>query len=66
MREKEIAKLIEKGERNLKIAKEHYEKTEYDFSVSEGYFSMFYLTEALLLTKNLGFSKHSAVISAFG
>ncbi|PXF60904.1 MAG: HEPN domain-containing protein [Candidatus Methanogaster sp.] len=27
---------------------------------------MFYTTEAILLTKNLSFSKHSAVIGAFG
>jgi len=55
MREKEIAKLVNKDERSLKVAKEHYEKGEYDFAVSEGYFSMFYLSCALLLTKNLGF-----------
>ena len=27
---------------------------------------MFYITEALLLSKNLAFSKHSGVIAAFG
>ena len=36
------------------------------FSVSRSYYAMFYLAEALLLTQNLSFSKHSAVISAFG
>ena len=30
------------------------------------YYSMFYCAEALLLTRDLSFSKHSAVISAFG
>jgi uncharacterized protein (UPF0332 family) len=66
MRKEEISKLVKKGERSLKVAKEHFQKAEYDFAVSEGYFAMFYLAQALLLTKNLGFSKHSAVISAVG
>lgn len=36
------------------------------FAVSRCYYAMFYCAEALLLTKDLSFSKHSAVISAFG
>jgi uncharacterized protein (UPF0332 family) len=38
----------------------------FDFAVSRAYYSMFYIAEALLLTEGLTFSKHSAVISAFG
>jgi len=37
-----------------------------DFSVSRSYYAMFYSVEALLLAQDLSFSKHSAVISAFG
>jgi uncharacterized protein (UPF0332 family) len=33
---------------------------------SRAYYAMFYLAEAFLLEKGLGFSKHSAVIAAFG
>lgn len=38
----------------------------YDFSASRSYYAMFYAAEAALLNKNLSFSKHSGVISAFG
>ena len=37
-----------------------------DFAASRAYYAMFYAIEALLLSKDLCFSKHSAVISAFG
>jgi uncharacterized protein (UPF0332 family) len=37
-----------------------------DFSVSRSYYSMFYAVEAILLSQELYFSKHSGVISAFG
>ena len=37
-----------------------------DFSASRAYYAMFYAVEALLLSRDLSFSKHSAVISAFG
>ena len=35
-------------------------------SASSGYYSMFYAASALLAGEGLGFSKHSAVIAAFG
>lgn len=38
----------------------------YDFSASRSYYAMFYATQALLLSRELSFSKHSAVIAAFG
>ena len=37
-----------------------------DFSASRAYYAMFYAVEALLLSHDVSFSKHSAVISAFG
>jgi uncharacterized protein (UPF0332 family) len=61
-----IARLSRKGARNLAAARDQYEKGAYDIAVSRGYYAMFYFTEALLLTKNLRFSKHTGVISAFG
>jgi len=36
------------------------------FSAAQSYYTMFYLTEALLLSKGLKFSSHSAVIAAYG
>jgi len=38
----------------------------FDFAASRAYYTMFYAAEALLLDKGLHFSKHSAVIAAFG
>ena len=62
----DVRKLIEKGERSINLEKEICERGDYDFAVSRAYYAMFYLTEAILLTKNLSFSKHGAVIAAFG
>lgn len=36
------------------------------FSVAQSYYTMFYLVEALLLSKGLSFSSHSALTAAFG
>ena len=36
------------------------------FSAAQSYYTMFYLTEALLLSKGLTFSSHSAVVAAYG
>jgi len=38
----------------------------YDFAASRAYYTMFYVAEALLLGEGLPFSKHTAVIAAFG
>ncbi|MCX6345029.1 MAG: HEPN domain-containing protein [Armatimonadetes bacterium] len=37
-----------------------------DYAASRAYYAMFYIAEAFLLGEGLAFSKHSAVISAFG
>jgi uncharacterized protein (UPF0332 family) len=36
------------------------------FSAAQSYYTMFYLAQALLLSKGLKFSSHSAVIAAYG
>ena len=61
-----INSLIEKAKRSVEAAKRLSDSGDYDFSVSRAYYAMFYCAEALLLTKDLSFSKHSAVIAAFG
>lgn len=38
----------------------------YSFAGSRAYYAMFYVAEAFLLGQGLAFSKHSAVIAAFG
>ncbi|MDI6839555.1 MAG: HEPN domain-containing protein [bacterium] len=66
MNEEEVKRLIHKAQRSLEVAEVLYKRKDYDFSISRAYYSMFYCAEALLLTKNLSFSKHSAVIAVFG
>ena len=51
MRKAELQKFMEKSHRSLEVAKELYKRGDYDFSVSRAYYAMFYLSEAVLLTK---------------
>ena len=62
----EINKLIHKGDQSLEAARRLFNDGYYGFSVSRAYYAMFYLAQALLLIKELSFSKHSAVIAALG
>lgn len=61
----EIEEIIRKAERSLEAALTLFEGNNFDFAVSRAYYSMFYMAEAVLLTKNLSFSKHAGVISGF-
>ena len=58
--------LLYKARASYEAARLLADKGFYDFSVSRAYYAMFYIAEAFLLEKGLSFSKHSAVISAFG
>lgn len=62
----EISGLVKKAKESFEAAKKLFADGYFDFSVSRAYYAMFYMTEAILLTKDLSFSKHSGVISAFG
>lgn len=64
--ENDILELLTKARESLKAAEMLFDGEFYDFSVGRSYYAMFYATEAVLLSKNLSFSKHSAVIAAFG
>ncbi len=66
MKDAEISGLIKKAKESLGAANQLLKSGYPDFSASRSYYAMFYAVQALLLTKNLAFSKHSAVISAFG
>jgi len=63
---KEIKSLIERASRYLKSAEILLKEGDYESSVSRTYYAMFYSVQALLLTKNLSFSSHKGVVSAFG
>ncbi len=63
---KEISSLIERAQKYLKSAEILLEEGDYESSVSRTYYAMFYSAQAVLLTKNMSFSSHKGVISAFG
>jgi len=66
MNESEVDDLLEKAFQSHDAAESLFKEGFIDFSASRAYYAMFYSLEALLLDKNLSFSKHSGVISAFG
>lgn len=66
MKDAEITGLIKKAKQSIEAAKKLLKSGYSDFSASRSYYAMFYAVQALLLTKNMAFSKHSAVISSFG
>lgn len=58
--------LLRKAEENISASDALIEQGYYDIAISRLYYAMFYCAEAVLLSENFTFSKHSAVISAFG
>ena len=58
--------ILEKAERSLEASKTLLEKGFYAFALSRAYYTMFYCAEAILLTKGIRVSKHSAVIALLG
>lgn len=62
----EIRDLIEKAEKFLSTAEQALGIEDYDSCVSRCYYAMFFMAEAVLLTKNLSASSHKGVISLFG
>ena len=63
---KEIKDFIEKAEKFLSTAENALNTGDYDSSVSRCYYAMFFMAEAVLLTKSLTASSHKGVISLFG
>lgn len=58
--------LLQKAERSLQAAKVLNEACFPEFAASRAYYTMFYVAEAFLAGEGLSFSKHAAVIAAFG
>lgn len=63
---REQAALLKKAYDSLRGAKLLAGDELHDFAASRAYYTMFYVAEALLLGEGLSFSKHTAVIAAFG
>ena len=62
----QIEILVQKADENIQVADMLLHQGHFDISVSRAYYAMFYLAEALLFTKGLTFTSHSALIAAFG
>ena len=60
-----IRQLAVKARESLRAADGLFRDNHPDVSASRAYYSMFYLVEALLLTRDLKFKKHTGVIGAF-
>ena len=58
--------LLHKAQESLAAARLLRQANYYDFAASRAYYGMFYAAEAALLALGLSFSKHSAVVAAFG
>jgi len=62
----EQRELLLKAQQSLDAAKLLLSNDYPDFAASRAYYAMFYVAEAFLQGEGLTFSKHSAVIAAFG
>jgi uncharacterized protein (UPF0332 family) len=62
----EQAELLTQARDSLAAAKMLFKNGYPAFAASRAYYTMFYIAEAFLEGKGLSFSKHSAVIAAFG
>lgn len=60
----QIQYLMEQAEDDCELARE-WSAGHPNAAVSRAYYAMFHAAEAILLTKDMKFKKHSAVISAF-
>jgi uncharacterized protein (UPF0332 family) len=63
--QKQLQLMIQKATRSLITAEKLANEGDYDFASSRAYYAAFYAIEAVLLTKNITFSKHAGVISGF-
>jgi len=57
---------LQKAQKSLAAAKLLLANGYPEYAISRAYYTMFYIAEAFLEGENLSFSKHSAVIAAFG
>jgi uncharacterized protein (UPF0332 family) len=66
MSESEILLLLNKAQNTHRASILLLENTLIESAVGRAYYTMFYIAQAFLLSKNLSFSSHKAVISNFG
>ena len=61
----DIKSLVEKTNRFFESSILFFDANDYDSTVSRVYYAMFFITETLLLTKNLVTKSHSGLIALF-
>ncbi len=57
---------LKKAEEDIQVGDKLFSEENYRVTISRLCYAMFYIAEALLLSKGLSYSSHKAVISAFG
>ncbi len=62
----EVQALLERARQSIDAANDLVACGFFHFGASRAYYAMFYSAQALLLTRGKSFSRHSAVIAAFG
>lgn len=62
----EVTAFLDKAGESIATANELIERGSFGFAASRAYYAMFYCAEALLLNEGKSYSRHSAVIAAFG
>lgn len=62
---KKLKTIMSKARDSLVVAKQLHIENHYNHAASRAYYAVFHALQAILLTKGLSFSKHSAVLSAF-
>jgi uncharacterized protein (UPF0332 family) len=62
----EIQHLLNLAEESHQVAKMLRDNGHVRFSAAQSYYTIFYLAQAMLLSKGLTYSSHSAVVAAFG
>ena len=62
----EVELLLQRARESLTAARIMVREGLPNIAASRGYYAMFYIAEALLLSRGLAYSSHSAVIAAFG
>lgn len=62
----EVTSLVDLARESMAAARALRDRGHFRFSVSRSYYTMFYLAQAILLSKGLTYSSHGAVVAAFG
>jgi len=62
----EVEKLLDKAGRAIRAAERLMEDGLFEFAAGRAYYAMFYVGEAVLLSKGLRYAKHGGIHAAFG